>query len=85
MSDTFKIAYIAIEDDMCVLSSSAGVLHLAFADFEARGKGKCALAQSLYFTARSIEAACQRIEATLYGEAPGTAEPCACQREEAAP
>jgi hypothetical protein len=87
MSDTFKRAYMAIEDDVCLVRSGAGVLHLAFHDLSEDGKDKSALAQSLFFAAVNIEAACQRIEARLCGKVPEieTAEPCACHRDEAAP
>ena len=79
---SLKRAYMKIEDDMIVLAASASVLHLAFAELEAQEKGCTALAQSLWFTAKSIEAACDRIEATLYGEIASKTPPCAIGRKE---
>ena len=80
-----KRALIEIESDLNVVHASAGVLHLAFAELEGRGKGETALAQSLWFTAINIEAACDRIRETLGDEEPEADAPCACQQEEAAP
>ena len=80
ISPDLRRAYFAIEDDLTELRSATGVLHLAFHDLSECGQGNCALAQSIFFTARSVEAIINRIETTLGAEKPGTeeaAEPCA--------
>ena len=83
ISPDFKRAYIEIEDDVCTVRAAAGVLHLAFHDLSESGKGQSALAQSLWFTAMGIEAACQRIAETLGGELeePETGQLCAWDQE----
>jgi hypothetical protein len=84
VSDAYKQAYIAIEDELAEINAAAGVLHLAFHDLTADGKDHSALAQTLYFTARSIEAIVKRIDRKLWNDGK-PAEACACQhREEAA-
>ena len=80
----FKRAYMTIEDELAEINAAAGVLHLAFHDLTADGNDHSALAQSLFFTARSIEAIVKRIDAKLWGDGK-PAEPCACQREEPRP
>ncbi len=60
-----KRALFAIEDDLNVVQAPAGVLHLAFAELVGREEDGSAMAQSLWFAAVNIEAACQRIRATL--------------------
>ena len=64
-SPDFNRAYMAIEEDVCTVRAAAGVLHLAFEDLDEGGRGKSALAQSLWLTAIGIEAACQRIADAL--------------------
>lgn len=80
-----KRAFFDIEDDLGVLHASAGVLHLAFAELEGRGKGGSALGQSIWFTAANIEAAVARIHAILGDEEPEADAPCACHHDEAVP
>jgi hypothetical protein len=64
-----KKAFTAIEDELTELNAATGVLHLAFHDMTASGEDHSSLAQSIFFTARSIEAIVKRIEAKLLGEA----------------
>jgi hypothetical protein len=80
----FKRAYMTIEDELAEINAAAGVLHLAFHDLTADSNDHSALAQSRFFTARSIEAIVKRIDAKLWGDGK-PAEACACQREEATP
>jgi hypothetical protein len=83
-SSDFNRAYMAIEDDVCTVRAAAGVLHLAFKDLDDGGSGKSALAQSLWFTAIGIEAACQRIADALGAELEDRSEavqPCASHGE----
>jgi hypothetical protein len=63
-------AMFDIEDDLILVEASAGVMHLAYSQLEAEGKGGYCLARSLFFTARSVEAACDRIRAALDDETP---------------
>ena len=74
-------AHSEIEDDLTELHAATGVLHLAFHDMTESGEDNSALAQSIFFTARSIEAIIKRIEAKLCGEATLIEPPCACNEE----
>jgi hypothetical protein len=78
---TLRQAFSMIEDELTELNAATGVLHLAFHDMTADGQDDSALAQSIFFTARSIEALVKRIEAKLLGEE-RDATPYACSREE---
>ena len=73
ISPDFRRAYSEIEDDLTELHSATGVLHLAFHDMTESGEDNSALAQSIFFTARGIEAILKRIEAKL-GAKPMPAE-----------
>jgi hypothetical protein len=82
MIDPFKLAYIKIEDDLVVLEAAASVLHLAFGFMIERGEDKTALAQSIWFTAKGLEAAVERIQMAL-GEEPTEPEPACAMHPEA--
>jgi hypothetical protein len=64
VTDTRK-ADMAIEDDLNLLHSAAGVLYLACGYLEDRREGESALATSLHFAATSIKAVVDRVEAKL--------------------
>jgi hypothetical protein len=64
VTDTRK-AYLAVEPELVALRGAAAVLDLAFAELEASKEGHTTVAQSLVFTARSIEAALDRVEEKL--------------------
>jgi hypothetical protein len=57
----FKQAFTKIEDEVTELNAATGVLHLAFHDMTGSGEDHTALAQSIFFAARSIEAIVKRI------------------------
>jgi hypothetical protein len=55
--------------------AAAGVLHLAFHEMTESGGDNSALARSIFFAARSIEAHIRRIETKLSAEVAATETP----------
>jgi hypothetical protein len=67
-------AYCAIEQDLGILESAAGVLHMLYVNLQSR-EGSRALANSVWFTACGIEGAVARIRSTLEHRSSGGARP----------
>jgi hypothetical protein len=63
-----------IEEDLTILESAAGVLHMLYVNIYPR-EGSRALAGSVWFTARGIEEACARIRSRLGQDPPDSAPP----------
>ena len=59
-----RAAFIAIEAELGILESAAGVLHMLYVNIEPR-QGSDALAHSVWFTACGIEGAVARIRSML--------------------
>jgi len=57
-------AFVAIEEDLLLVESAAGVLHMLYVNLQSRD-GSRALAESVWFAAKGIEGAVERIKATL--------------------
>ena len=81
-NDAGKDALLEIDDDLILIESATGVLHIALGHLEEHEEGKTALAQSLWFTATSVEAVCRRIRARLgHPDADAKEAPRACCEE----
>ena len=65
-----RAAFIAIEAELGILESAAGVLHMLYVNIEPR-QGSDALAHSVWFTACGIEGAVARIRSMLEHGADG--------------
>jgi hypothetical protein len=57
-------AFVAIEEDLLLVECAAGVLHMLYVNLQSRD-GSHALADSIWFAAKGIEGAVERIRSRL--------------------